>query len=67
MKTIEIVQTFKHGGQTFYQGERRVVSEGDAGYFCGLAWAKDLAGETPTGEPDLSPKKLIVQNGRHKA
>jgi hypothetical protein len=60
MKRIEILQTFKHGGQTFHAGEVRLVSPEDAGYFCGLGWAK--AEGIATGTPDTSEKTLEVQN-----
>lgn len=62
MVRIEIVQRFKHGGQTFYAGEVRQVSREDAGYFCGLGWAK--AEGVATGEPDTSPKVLDVHNAK---
>lgn len=63
MTRIEVIQTFKHGGQTFHAGEVRLVSPEDAGYFCGLGWAKSDG--LATGSPDTSPKTLEVQNGKH--
>lgn len=63
MKVIHVLQLFKHGGQTYYAGEVRHVSPEDAGYFCGLGWAKSDGHET--GEPDLTPKTLEVQPGQH--
>jgi hypothetical protein len=60
MKKIEVIQRFKHGGQTFHPGEVRLVTPEDAGYFCGLGWAK--AEGIATGEPDTSPKTLEVHN-----
>lgn len=58
MKRIEVLQTFKHGGQTFHAGEIRMVSPEDAGYFCGLGWAK--AEGLATGVADTSEKTLDV-------
>lgn len=58
MNRIEVLQTFRHNGQTFYAGEIRVVTAEEAGYFCGLGWAK--AGGHATGTPDTSPKTLDV-------
>lgn len=60
MKRIEILQRFKHGGQTFYPGELRFVTPEDAGYFCGLGWAK--ADGIVTGELDTTPKSLEVHH-----
>ncbi len=61
MNRIEITQTFKHGGQTFHAGEIRFVSPEDAGYFCGLGWAK--AGDVPTAAPNAAPVTLEVHKG----
>lgn len=63
MKKIEVLQKFRHDSATFHAGEIRYVSEAEAGYFCGLGWAR--ASDIPTGTPDLSEKTLEVQNGRH--
>jgi len=60
MKRIEVLQTFKHDGQTFHASEVRLVSPEDADYFCGLGWAK--AEGLSTGPPDTSEKTLEVQN-----
>ncbi len=62
MKRIEIVQTFKHGGQIFHAGEVRMVTPEDCGYFCGLGWAK--AEDVATGTPDTSPKTLEVHGSK---
>lgn len=56
MKRIECLTDFRSKGQNYYKGELRVVSEGDAGHFCGTGWARDISGEILTGSPDLSPK-----------
>lgn len=60
MKRIEVLQTFKHGGQIFHAGEVRLVTPEDAGYFCGLGWAK--AEGLATGTVDTSEKTLNVHN-----
>lgn len=60
MTRIEVIQTFKHGGQTYHAGEVRLVSPEDAGYFCGLGWAK--AEGLAAGTPDTSPKTLEVHS-----
>ena len=60
MKKIEVLTRFKHAGQTFYAGELRFVTPEEAGYFCGLGWAK--ADGIRSGTPDTSPKTLEVHN-----
>lgn len=64
MKTIDILADIRHEGAQYFKGERRVVTPELAGYFCGNSWAKDVTGEIATGEPDISPKTLEVQNGQ---
>jgi hypothetical protein len=61
MKRIEVIQTFSHAGQMFHEGEVRLVTPEDAGYFCGLGWAK--SSDHVTGALDLTPKTLEVQSG----
>lgn len=65
MKRIEMLTDVKDPSGLFRKGEIRVVEPEQAGYFCGLGWAKDLGGELATGTPDTSPKTLEVQNGKH--
>ncbi len=61
MKRIEILKTFLHGQQKFHAGEVRYVDEANAGYFCGLGWAK--ADDGQTAAPSVAPVTLVVQNG----
>lgn len=63
MQKIEVVKLFKHDGQTYYPGEVRMVSPQDAGYFCGVGWAKSAEHETGASEP--SDVTLEVQNATH--
>lgn len=67
MKRIEVLTNFKHGSASYWQGEVRHVSPEDAGYFCGLGWAKDLGGEIPTGILDTTEKTLDVHGSKHAA
>lgn len=60
MKRIDVLQTFRHAGQTYYAGEVRLVEDGDAGHFCGAGWAR--AAGIESGTPDTSPKSLDVQS-----
>ena len=60
MTKIEVLQKFKHAGQVFYPGESRFVTPEDAGFFCGLGWAR--ADGLVTGQPDTAPKTLEVHN-----
>lgn len=63
MKRIEMLTDVKDPDGLFLKGEIRLVSPERAGYFCGLGWAKDVAGEIPTTAPDTSPVTLEVHNG----
>jgi hypothetical protein len=69
MKFIKPLTNFSHGGVRYYEGERRCVTPEDAGYFCGVGWAKDDSegDQIPTGEADLSEKILDVQSARHRS
>ena len=63
---IAPLHDFQDAGQQFYAGERRSVTAEQAGYYCGVGWAKDASdGSLPTGSPDLSEKTLEVQSGKH--
>lgn len=69
MKLIEIIRNFKDDGQQFFKGEARMVTPEKAGYYCGNGWAKDADKENPipTGERDLTPKKLEVHSAIHRS
>lgn len=43
MKAILVLEDFVAGGRNYYAHERRLVSEQDAGLFCGNGWARDLS------------------------
>ncbi len=45
---ITMLETVKHDGQTYEDGEQRVVSEAVGSYFCGHGWAS--SDEAPTGD-----------------
>jgi hypothetical protein len=63
---IEILQDFRHGPRQYYAGDHITVPDADGGLFCGVGWARDLAGEVETAEPDTAPKTLEVDSGSHK-
>lgn len=63
MKMIEVVAPFKHGGQQFFEGERRMVEDADADYFCQHGWAKREGEAAKPLQPGAA--KLEVQNGKH--
>lgn len=64
MKMIEVVAPFKHDSAQYFLGERRMVSDEDAAYFCKHGWA--TCEGLVTGTPDVSPKTLDVQDGKHR-
>lgn len=47
----------------YIKGERRCVSDDTAAYFAAQGWAKSE--DAAAAEPDLAPKTLDVQNGKH--
>lgn len=65
MKRIEMLTDVRDAGLQYFKGEIRIVTPEKAGYFCGLGWARDLAGDVQTGTPDTSEKTLEVQSVRH--
>ena len=67
MRFILILMDFSHAGVQYYKDEVVKVSDTDAGYFCGVGWARDLKDEYPTGVPDLGDVTLAVQTARHRA
>jgi hypothetical protein len=64
MKRIEILTDVKDDGG-YYKGEVRMVTPEKAGYLCGVGWARDVSGEIPTLQPDLTEKTLSVQSAQH--
>ncbi len=47
---IEVLEKFKHSGQTYELGEVRVVGPALGIQACANGWAKDLDGNVETGE-----------------
>lgn len=67
MKKVEILTTFRSGGQSFYAGEVRFVQPDAAVRFCRNGWAKDVSGELPTEAPNTAPQVLSISDGVHAA
>lgn len=65
MNRIEMLTDVKDPSGLYRKGEIRVVEPEQAGYFCGLGWARDLGGQLATADADTSPKTLEVQDGKH--
>jgi hypothetical protein len=65
MKFVDLLHDVKDEGQIYHAGERRLLDDSKASYFCGVGWAKDAEGELPTGILDLSHKTLEVHNSRN--
>lgn len=63
MVKVRVLSNFKHGGQSYYKDEIRILSEADAGYFCGVGWAS--ADGFETGKPSLEDVKLDVHSVKH--
>jgi hypothetical protein len=63
MKTIEILSDIRDASGVYFKGETRVVPVEIAHYFAMQGWAR--AADLPAGTPDLSPKTLAVDAGRH--
>lgn len=63
MKLVNITAQIKHDSQVFYPGERRMLSDEDADYFCAHGWA-NVNGESasPSVPSDVT---LEVKNGSH--
>lgn len=62
---IDIAADFKSGGREYLAGERICADAVSALRWVNAGWAKDSAGELPSGVPDTSPKVLSVKNGVH--
>jgi hypothetical protein len=63
MKMVEIKEKVKHDSKVFYPGERRMLEDEEAAYFCKHGWA--TADGLETGTPDKSEKVLDVKSGKH--
>lgn len=63
MKMVEITQKVKHDSMIFHPGERRMMEDAEAAYFCKHGWA--TAEGLVTGTPDVSPVTLDVKAGAH--
>lgn len=46
---IQITTPFTHAGQRYAVGETHTVDAPLGRYFCAASWARDLAGDVPTG------------------
>lgn len=66
-KWIDIKANFRSGGANYFAGERLHEPVEQAARWIKAGWASDVSGELPTGVPDVSPKKLSVQDGIHNA
>lgn len=62
MIKIEVLMDFLHGGVQYYKGEQCFVTEEDAKWCCGAGWARDMAGDIPTGKPNTGDTQLAVDN-----
>ena len=63
MKMVEMKVLAKHDSKTFYPGERRMLEDDEAAYFCKHGWA--TADGLETGTSDTTPVALAVQPGSH--
>jgi hypothetical protein len=63
VKTIIIKTNFNHASQPYWKGERRIVPDSDAGYFCGVGWAVEEGRDGDTSS-DTAHKTLEVQHGQ---
>lgn len=61
---IEALETFLHGRERFTAGDIRTVDDELGAYFCKAGWAKDLDGNTPTGDRDTR-EVILAPDGAH--
>ena len=62
---IEMLESVKHDGGEYLQGDQRNVSDEVGAYFCGNGWAKDVDGKVATAERDVNRKVLAPANVFH--
>lgn len=68
METMKVEVTEKKlrdAGYNLVDGDTLTVPAEVGRKWCGLGWARDVAGEVPTGERIVRGAKLDVQNARH--
>lgn len=61
---IHVLTPFKHGYDSYAEGDQRTVSDADAAYFISHGWAVE-AGAEPTPVPSVSPVTLDVHSTRN--
>lgn len=72
MRFLIILMDFQHAPPpgdkpvNYHAGERVSEDDDTAAYFCAAGWAKDEAGEIPTGEPNKGEVRLNVHAVGHK-
>ena len=59
---IEALTTFLDGRDRFELGDIRTVSDEDGARFCAAGWAKDVSGQTATGEAATGEADLAIHN-----
>lgn len=58
---IHVLTPFKHGYDSYAEGDQRTVPDADAAYFLAHGWAVE-AGTEATPVPDVPPVTLEVQS-----
>lgn len=61
---IELLETVKHDGQVFTEGDIRTVDDELGAYFCRAGWSKDVDGKVETAPRDVN---RVVTLGVHNA
>lgn len=56
---IEMLETVKHAGDTYPAEDQRTVDDEIGRYFCDNGWARDMSGEYPTAERDISGQRVV--------
>lgn len=63
---VEITEArLRDAGFNLVEGDTITVPDEVGTKWCGLGWAKDTAGNVPTGERIVRGAKLNVQSARH--
>lgn len=62
---IRILQTIKHEGRQYAEGDQVTLDEGTATYFCKTGWAERLDGEAPAVDAPPANVTLEVDKAEH--
>ena len=64
---IEALEAIRSGEYSLTAGDSITVPDEIGAHWCEMGWAKDTAGEVPTGERSVTPRIVSLSSSAHAA